>query len=396
MNNKIIVTNGTITVIQEDGTIINKQNCTEEQINAVIEAENSEKILEILMPTLSGKIEAYNNINSLLESAKTSKILVVRGDSVYMPNISELSLPTELVLDILRAEKERDVYAITSYVNFWVLMSLNPDSRCRQNLFWFLKKYGLTISTSGLFIAYRNALVKKEGSNISAEVAKFISERYTHIKFVTKKSPKNYVLVHNTSSGDYYITKVGDSGGGLLQDTNHKVVGNLSDLYQTLKDVDTSTVYTDAHSKTTEIRLGHPVSIPRSQCDGNQDHECSRGLHVAGKTWLQQNYFGDTALRVLVNPAEVVAVPYNSQYGKLRTCCYYPISIVEFEKDGKIIDEGLTTGFEDDFMEYIVYGKKDYEDTTPYKLEIPTVPELDPSKIKVNLENLKHFTKILS
>ena len=73
--------------------------------------------------------------------------------------------------------------------------------------------------------------------------------------------------------------------------------------------------------------------MPRNKCDSVQENSCSRGLHVAGKSWLTSNYFGDTALMVLVNPADVVAVPPIDNYGKMRTCAYYPVSIVEFDKE---------------------------------------------------------------
>ena len=51
------------------------------------------------------------------------------------------------------------------------------------------------------------------------------------------------------------------------------------------------------------------VTMKRDACDSVQENTCSSGLHVAGKGWLKRNYFGNNGLVVLVNPADVVAVP---------------------------------------------------------------------------------------
>ena len=120
--------------------------------------------------------------------------MTIKGNSVYLLNVSELSLPQDLVDAILEAEIEGDDELIQTYINFWTLVSLNPDSRCRQNMFWFLNRYGMTISKSGLFVAYRNVSIKNIGQVIDNKFAKFITSEYARIKFVSKKSPKHYVV----------------------------------------------------------------------------------------------------------------------------------------------------------------------------------------------------------
>ena len=64
-----------------------------------------------------------------------------------------------------------------------------------KNLFWFLEKYGITISKSGLFIAYRNVDVKKEGTDIGNKLANIISSEYTRIKFTNKKISEELWIV---------------------------------------------------------------------------------------------------------------------------------------------------------------------------------------------------------
>lgn len=78
------------------------------------------------------------------------------------------------------------------------------------------------------------------------------------------------------------------------------------------RNVDTTSeegVYTDNHSHTFRIKIGEMVTMPRKQCDCDSRVSCSRGLHCASVGWLKRNYFGNTGLACLINPADVVAVP---------------------------------------------------------------------------------------
>jgi hypothetical protein len=53
---------------------------------------------------------------------------------------------------------------------------------------------------------------------------------------------------------------------------------------------------------------------------------------------LKQNYYGTVGLLVLVNPANVVAVPTIDDYGKMRTCEYYPVAVIDFDEHGDVIE----------------------------------------------------------
>lgn len=372
---KIIRVMDTVTVVLNNGEIISSSECTDEMfINIYNNQTDEDYVKSILIPEFENKQTMVAEKKNLMEDLEYSQYLTAKGSSVYLLDISELSVPEDLVEAILLAEKEQDEELIQSYLNFWTLVSLNPDSRCRQNLFWFLNKYGMTISRSGLFVAYRNVKIKKAGVSIDPKLANFISSEYARIKFISKKSPKDY-LVLKTVDG-YVLTKT----------SCDNTIGNLSDLYKQLSDVEVSTVYTDGYTGKFEIKLGEIVSMPREKCDSVQENSCSRGLHVAGKTWLKENYFGEVGLMVLVNPADVVAVPPIDDYGKMRTCAYYPVSIVEFDKNGDIIDTEIEDGFEDDFIDKICYsGLINNNDINPYFVTIPDIPELDKSKINNRL-----------
>lgn len=115
-------------------------------------------------------------------------------------------------------------------------------------------------------------------------------------------------------------------------------------------------VFTDEHSHTFTITIGHMVTMPREECDSNSDNECSRGLHIGGTSWLKQGYYGSVGLVCLVNPVDVVAVPWhNSCYGKLRTCAYMPIQKAEYDSAGHIKPFRTDSGFEEPFVPSILY-----------------------------------------
>ena len=372
---KIIRVMDTVTVVLNNGEIISSSECTDEMfVNIYNNQTDEDYVKSILIPEFKNKQTVVAEKKNLMEDLEYSQYLTAKGSSVYLLDISELSVPEDLVEAILLAEKEKNEELIQSYLNFWTLVSLNPDSRCRQNLFWFLNKYGMTISRSGLFVAYRNVKIKKAGISIDPKLANFVSSEYARIKFVSKKSPKDYLVLKTV--GGYTLTKT----------SCDNTIGNLSDLYKQLSDVEVSTVYTDGYTGKFEIKLGEIVSMPREKCDSVQENSCSKGLHVAGKTWLKENYFGDVGLMVLVNPADVVAVPPVDDYGKMRTCAYYPVSIVEFDENGDIIDTEIEDGFEDDFIDKICYsGLINNNDINPYFVTIPDIPELDKSKINNRL-----------
>lgn len=261
--------------------------------------DDEEAVYQKVMGTKS-----TNNLKTLLDN---SKYLVLRGMSVYMPSVSEISMPSDLVQMFLEAEQNEDHIGITTLINFWKLVSLNPDARVRNNMFWFIRKWEMKISPAGFIIAYRNARIKsKEGRNL--EEIKDICAHYYQCKYIDKVDPKT-------------VEYKGQ---------------NLQEAYDNV--YDNTPIFTDVYSGTTTIKLGQKVSIPREECDPRQEESCSAGLHVGAKGWLKSNYYGDVGMQVLVNPAKVIAVPTIDSYGKMRTCEYYPICLIDFDENGDVIE----------------------------------------------------------
>lgn len=146
-----------------------------------------------------------------------------------------------------------------------------------------------------------------------------------------------------------------------------------ANIYRESDNPSEGTIYTDAHSGTTRIMIGRMVTLPREKCDCDSSRECSRGLHIGGTSWLDQGYYGDVGLVCLVNPVDVVAVPWaNAEYGKLRTCAYLPIDEAQYNEEGHIIPFRTDSGFEEPFVPTILYdGITATEDTATYSIPRP-------------------------
>lgn len=294
---RVIKVDNKVTVFLENGEIIEKE-VTEDEFKKVVEAQTDEEVLGLLCPEYKKSIESHNNALTLIEKIQKSKLLSMKGDVVYWEEVSCLSVPEELVKAIIKAEEEHNELKISTYRNFWTLMSLNPDERCRKNLFWFLQKYGMTISRCGFFVGYRN---------------------------VDKTKEEN--------------------------------------------------VFTDHHSHTFKIRIGEMVTMDRDKCDTVQENTCSTGLHIGGRGWLKKNYYGDTGLACLINPADVVAVPPYDNYGKLRTCAYLPMDIIHYDETSNVIPLDVEDGFDCSYVTKVIYeGTMGTKEDSTYKINIPEIP----------------------
>jgi hypothetical protein len=379
---KITRIKNNVTVVLEDGTLLTSGSCTDEMHEDIkANCNNVDGLRSILQPNY---VEMKNDIDNrldMLTNYNKSEYLTVIDNSMYVKSISDLSLPQDLAIAIWNAEQEDDLELLSTYLNFWTLASLNKDPKARQNLFWFLHRYGMSISSSGLFVAYRNVKLHSEGETVDVEMTKFITESFTKVRHKLKKNPKNY-----------YVGK--DEEGVLVCSASKKKVtevqGMLGDLYEGLSNVETAPIYTDGYTGKFRIRIGEPVTIDRNKCDTDQNNTCSRGLHVAGKSWLQSNYFGDTGLRVLVNPSDVVAVPPQDSYGKMRVCAYYPVGVVGFDQNEQIVDEDIEDGFEDNFIDMISYvGETSGEEVVKYSIALPVIPELSRKRIMDRIADIK-------
>lgn len=86
--------------------------------------------------------------------------------------------------------------------------------------------------------------------------------------------------------------------------------------------------------------VGSVVEFPRSRVDANQLHGCSTGLH-AGSYDFAVNFGAGILLVVKINPRDVVSVPYDFAFQKIRTCRYVVLHEVETEQPATVWDRVL-------------------------------------------------------
>lgn len=82
--------------------------------------------------------------------------------------------------------------------------------------------------------------------------------------------------------------------------------------------------YLDKYSGTFDNSVGNVVSVERDQVDPNRANECSYGLHVGALNYVMNSYAssGDKIVIVKVNPKDVITVPRDYSFQKLRCCSY--------------------------------------------------------------------------
>jgi hypothetical protein len=89
--------------------------------------------------------------------------------------------------------------------------------------------------------------------------------------------------------------------------------------------------YKDIHSGTFDNSPGQLVEMPRDMVNPDPDQKCSAGLHVAATSYLGHfaNHADNCTVAVKVDPADVVAVPGDYNFSKMRVCRYLVLGDAE-------------------------------------------------------------------
>lgn len=99
-------------------------------------------------------------------------------------------------------------------------------------------------------------------------------------------------------------------------------------------------------------RLGDTVEMPRSSVEHNPSEGCSTGLHAG--TFDYARSYGDTRVRVAINPRDVVSVPTEHQEQKIRVCRYVVIDIAD-----STVDTAPVYAIQDDVEDDDEYNEED-------------------------------------
>jgi len=114
--------------------------------------------------------------------------------------------------------------------------------------------------------------------------------------------------------------------------------------------------FTDLHSGSFDNSPGRVVKMSRAQVDDDPNRTCSAGLHVCSREYLKR-FRGAKLVACKVNPADVVAVPTDYNFTKMRVAQYevveeLPISLVEGSSshwDSAVYDTSLSDASEDGY-----------------------------------------------
>ena len=91
--------------------------------------------------------------------------------------------------------------------------------------------------------------------------------------------------------------------------------------------------YKDIYTKTIDNSVGAVVEMRRNRVDDNREQTCSTGLHFCAMSYLPSYGAsrGDRVMIVKVHPRDIVSVPVDYQFAKVR-CCRYEV-IAEYTGD---------------------------------------------------------------
>ena len=127
--------------------------------------------------------------------------------------------------------------------------------------------------------------------------------------------------------------------------------GNLEEVFQKINNLyefDAPT-FTDWHSQKSTIKLGQAQKLDREKCDNDPSKACSTGLHIGTPEYTKTFGSGPDKyiIACLINPMNVVAVPHDYSFQKMRTCEYFPYALAEFKDN--TLHEIETAYFENDY-----------------------------------------------
>ena len=97
--------------------------------------------------------------------------------------------------------------------------------------------------------------------------------------------------------------------------------------------------------------VGNVVELERRQVIDDPNMACSFGLHVGDYSYAVS--FGSRLVEVLVNPADVVSVPNDSYFRKVRTCRYQVLREIPANISRRSFDDSVAYRAEDQFSTWL-------------------------------------------
>jgi hypothetical protein len=422
----IKLVNDMLTIVLNDGSIISKPGATNDDFIYARNASTEQQLLdlvanqEVVAERRKEEAELARNkaLRDGIQQLTQLDDFELKGGSVYLTGIDR-SLPQLLVEEfvVIASRNRFNRYALAndeefqSLKRFFMWCCLNPRAEVADKLYNFLKKNAFKITKQGFFAALRN-VVTLHGS---PELVQFVSNAYIKVKAVWKKSPDQYEVylkdgvysfIHiddtyttETVEGEeYYDEDIEDYVTSDDEEITVKrtdlgeLIGNLTQLYLDLPNRSENR-FTDAHTKTFDIRVGRPVNMNPAACRWNTDDCGAEGLHFTSDE-IHYVGCGDQSVLVLINPMKVVGI------GESKGRCweYLPIMTVPTEEATSILHdldfdtlqlddsyavrelEGLTEKAKDGF---VAESKK-------HEFNMPHISTRDIENIVASLDEMKN------
>lgn len=106
-------------------------------------------------------------------------------------------------------------------------------------------------------------------------------------------------------------------------------------VYKRLNRTDVEGVFVDCHSGNVKQRVGSHVFMDEGLVDANRRNECSNGLHVARRDYLN-SFNGNVCVLAKLAPEDVIAVPHGDAR-KLRAKGYHIIAVLSQEDHDNVV-----------------------------------------------------------
>lgn len=357
----IKLVNDMLTIVLNDGSIISKPGATNDDFQYARKATTEEQLLNLVAcqevvaerKKNEAEVARARAIRQGVERLAQLEDFRMEGDSVYIVGINR-SLPQLLVEEFLVIANRNGFnnYALAnddefqSLKRFFMWCCLNPRAEVADKLYNFLKKNSFKITKQGFFVALRNVVTLHGGT----ELVQFVSNAYNKVKAVWKKSPDayevylkdgQYSFIHKDDTYDTEVHNSYDEDEDEYYDEEITVklpnlgeyIGNLTELYLDLPNR-AENRFTDAHTRTFDIRVGRPVSMDPGACRWNTDDCGAEGLHFTADE-IHYVGCGDQSVLVLINPMKVVGI------GESKGRCweYLPIMTVPREEATEILHD---------------------------------------------------------
>lgn len=268
---KIIYSNGTVTVIFNDGTTISKSGVDALFLDRVKNAYSQYAIEEMMVdkqpePTKQNieTEEERKIVSNNLGIFDKNPDFTVSGNQVFLKGVN-LAMPAVVAASFIEILEKMQygtpTPALTDQLQalkmFWLKLALNSLPQSREDLLAFVRKNDVRITRNGNLILYRRIVSK---GNTDKELVTYVTQEYYRIK-KNGLDPREYAIYKLDGKYGTIDLKTYDP---FNKPTDIIPFCNLQQMYLELPTYD-SNDFTAWHGRGTSIKLGGIYRIPEDE-----------------------------------------------------------------------------------------------------------------------------------